>query len=141
MKTSNFQDAAPLAPVNRTAGLITSKGEHYTPKFEITHKRMHAPPLLAQLPSDPTFKNYTGLKIGRLTVYGYVGSGKNGSRWAVRCVCGVYEIRRGGFVGNPDNAPDAECAECHHVGRLRRSYSSVDKLKFHHLPKQNPAGR
>lgn len=64
--------------------------------------------------------NLTGMKFGRMLVVGMVnlrqtevgkGSSFDGARWAVRCNCGAFEMRRAKAIKNPNNQKDC-CREC-----------------------------
>lgn len=76
-------------PVNKTAGLVMSRGEHWTPYLkEHTAAHWENPPKC--LPVDPNRLDHTGTKFGRFTVVGLVShkTKNKKARWLVRCVCG-----------------------------------------------------
>ena len=122
MKTSDFYAVAPLTPVNRTAGNVASRGDHFEFRDKPTKKVMHAPPLPVPIPRNPQFVDLTGKKVGRLTVVSYAGEHKGSTRWNVRCVCGLYEQRRRKALNSPEYAKTAACSECDAVAQNRLLY-------------------
>jgi hypothetical protein len=108
------------APLNKTAGSVTSKGQAYTPDFVSPRAHWDAPPPCMPVPRSAL--NITGFTCGRLTVIGLIGRGGTGARtasWLVRCVCGTYEARTSKAIRNPANAHD-RCQFCGHTRRLQR---------------------
>lgn len=93
------------SPMNKTAALVTGKGEHYVSKKKIVTSH-HANPI-------PTRKapqvDLTGLRVGRLTVKGL--SRDTPKRWVVRCDCGMFSLRTARAIRNPNNGTDC-CEEC-----------------------------
>lgn len=90
--------------VNRQAALMRAKGvklEEVEPSSHVYHS-MTCPPLRGKAWLNkvrgltPSFIDYTGARMGRLTVVGIsTAARKNnaGVCWAVRCDCGAYEHR------------------------------------------------
>lgn len=123
MKTTDFDRLASSVGVDRQAEqTFTMSGEadidYCIPD---NHPHWFAPPPLARIPRHrPEFVDLTGRKIGRLTVIGYLGEGKDKSRWLVRCLCGIYECRRGKAIKNEKNASDA-CLRCRKIAQAKRS--------------------
>ena len=97
MKTSDLDAVAPLFPVNRTAGQVTAKGEHFDYVPEATHRVSDVPFPSKPPPNTPQFIDLTGQKFGKLTVVGYArdqgNTNTSGALFNVRCVCGRYEQR------------------------------------------------
>lgn len=68
-------------------------------------------PLTRRVPAGTP--DLTGQRRGALTVVGYFGPGRNskgGSRWIVRCECGLYSIRRGRTIKRKNM--DDYCSAC-----------------------------
>jgi len=67
------------------------------------------------------FKDLSGIVVGKLTIMGYHSSmanntrdynkknPKTGSKWVVRCDCGIYGIRRGITLNKAINKNDNKC--------------------------------
>lgn len=115
---------AALSPVNKTAALVVSKGEHYEMSSKIKLKEYVGPPRMVakeDYPKSSGFIDLTGREKGRLKVIGLMAE-ENG-RWVVRCVCGTYTTRSARSIKsierNPNAAYDA-CAECMHAIMRKR---------------------
>lgn len=144
MKRSSLDGVFTSFPANKTAARVVARGIHYTPP----ERRRPADavysdelPLIVNLPRDEP--NYAGLRIGRLTVIGYIGDhlDKDGqskhSRWLVRCLCGVYEHRRGRGIRRLMASSDqwtAACWECQNLERLRGKKPETDNWQDKPLP-------
>ncbi|EJG0227213.1 hypothetical protein DBT82_RS23395 [Vibrio parahaemolyticus] len=114
-----------LRPVDKTARLVTSEA----PKdsvYKIKNRdklvdlefwespRKHQP-----LPVNSSFKDFTGVVIGRLTVYGYLGN----ASWQCRCTCGRYCSRRKKFIEQViagRKSTESMCRECFEVMQLKK---------------------
>ena len=122
MKTIDYDALAASAPLNADAAQAYGMtGEHdlgYTIPDHVRH--WDAPPRILPVPSDTTDR--TGRKFGRFTVIGYLGHHKKkGSRWLVKCLCGLYEMRGRKAVDNPENEGDG-CLRCRRIDHAKRSY-------------------
>lgn len=114
-------------PVNRTAALVTARGESWQPNKKVLTGDSDFPlPTLAfhQLYGQQVgqYKSLRGYKFGLLTVVGIAvsqGARGKGTRFVVRCDCGVYTYRRSKSVRNPNNNID-RCEHCRHLLFLKR---------------------
>lgn len=110
-------------PVNKTAAMVTGKGTSFEPEMDLSSVTRwdHRPHTYAVPKGTP---DMTGKRQGRLTVVGYHGSSKNNrsspSRWVVRCVCGMYEIRAGKSLRNANNSDD-RCYDCRKLQSMQRN--------------------
>lgn len=66
---------------------------------------------------NASFRDLTGVRFGRLTVCG-MAEGHEG-KWACRCDCGTYTLRKKGAIVNPLNHMD-RCEMCRQLAFLRR---------------------
>lgn len=112
-------DLSTLKAVNRTAGLVTSRGFQYTPDKKILQVCQREPLPIRKIPRCNPELNIikVGDKIGRLTVVGLLQESKKG--WLMRCDCGNYTTRKTKSVLNPKNHID-RCDECRHLAYLKR---------------------
>ena len=96
--------------VDKQTALAMKGGEVYTPPQESDQPTYYAPPPLRAAPNDPSFKDLTGNKFGRLTVLGLAAAGLDGkkTRWACCCTCGKYSTHRPStlLAGNEDRCHD-----------------------------------
>ena len=60
----------------------------------------------------------TGFKFGRFTVVGMALNTPH--RWVVRCICGIYTMRKLKSIRNPNNNQD-RCERCRQLAYLKRS--------------------
>lgn len=108
-------------PVNREAALATARGEHWEWKNKATilaNNGVHqdTPPPIQPLPKNAsTLPDLTGVSFGRFRVIGFARDRR--SKWVVRCVCGIYEMRTTKAIRNPLNSTD-RCRSCRHVDYL-----------------------
>ncbi len=127
MGNSIFDKVAPLSPANKTAALVTSKGEtfEFTPLDTHVHSGNPLPlrAISAQERANPEFLDLTGKQIGRFTVQG-VADIVSGSKtnWSVRCRCGTYETRKAKFLKAclAGNNPGNEEPMCDWCGKTRK---------------------
>lgn len=128
------------APLNATAGAVTGKGYGFKPAaLRPEHTWLAPPPMkrdLARLALDPNFRDYTGLKSGRLTVLGMAEdnadqTGNKGALWVCRCACGKYVGRRGKGLRT---GKTTACNECNYTDHLRWSASSGQARKRAEAP-------
>lgn len=101
-----------LVPVNRTAGMVTSSGQHYECSAKNNEYETDIPIPTRLVPQD----DLTGRRFGRFTV---IGLSLKRSRWVVRCDCGVYTLRKAKAIKNMNNDFDC-CKECKHLLYLKR---------------------
>lgn len=117
IKTTNYEAVSTAAPINRDAAVARDgSGEappEWIPPPDCAHWK--APPKTFPVPENA--QNRIGEKHGDLTVVGYYGSGKSGSRWLVRCHCGSYEIRTAKAL-RPKEHRD-QCQACNHALQAR----------------------
>lgn len=118
-------------PVDKTAALVTGKGESYDLIIKQSSIVCSKRPL-------PTYKipkfcvDLAGVKIGNMTVIGYshpkrTGTGKRagkGSLWVVKCVCGNYEYRNSRVIkkhlkGEVNRPLDNMCVVCKKLKHMR----------------------
>jgi len=71
-------------------------------------------------------KNLTGMRVGRFTVIGMVNLcqyelNTDEARWAVRCDCGIYEMRKARSIKNPNNQEDC-CYDCRVLAQSKRHH-------------------
>ncbi len=108
-------EIAAVPAVNKTAGLVTSKGVHYESSKRLQQEVFEVPPTMIKTPrgAEPA----EGDRSGKMAIVGYVAR----NQALARCVCGLYEIRnaiswrrsrRRGVV-------DAGCQHCRHLDYLR----------------------
>lgn len=110
-------------PVNKTAGLITGRGEHWTPNKRIQTADSDTPLPVRDLRREPSktvemARALVGKRCGRLTVIGL--SADQNKRWVVRCQCGTYTLRSAKAISNPNNKLDC-CENCRHLLYLKRN--------------------
>lgn len=118
MSANSFDRVLSSAALNKTAAVVTGRGEHWEPKIKVNNLHLQAPPKMKSVPGDAGFVDLTGVKFGRFTVLGLMAS--DGGRWVVRCACGSYETRRRKAITNQNNKWD-RCVECRQLGYIRRA--------------------
>lgn len=125
---SQFSKILTSSPVNRQAALVADGGgETWKPNYKGNPhaRKWDAPPACVPIPTEPaalrTFQDFTGHKIGRLTVVGFLGkvNPKTKALWLVKCACGTYETRgskalKGGMIGRD------YCEDCRYLERVKR---------------------
>lgn len=131
----DFDSVAPLGAVDKTASLVTSKGNHVdlpVPK-DVLHSENPIPyraPTSKEL-GNPSFKNFISQQIDRLKVLGIQTSQRpkhnKGQAWVCRCVCGRYEIRRTKFLnkfldGDYEGQDPAMCTWCDYNVKLKMGF-------------------
>lgn len=118
-------------PVNKTAGMVMSKGTHWEPDMKPIEgfRTFDAPPPCIppeKYPKADSFVDMRGTEFGRFRVIGFMGKlgpkKSNKALWLVRCACGAFETRTKRAIENPDNAHDA-CRECLHLNKIKRRAS------------------
>ena len=116
-------------PFDKTAAMVTGKGEHYEPAMKPT-SRAHSDVPLPMVPAHKLFgtqvgiaKELTGTVFGRMTVKGLskFKNPKKKAMWVCRCACGNYEQRTAKAIRNPGNSDDC-CERCRKIKYLKRRY-------------------
>lgn len=102
-------------PVNRTAGIVLQKGEHYEYENKSCEIESDTPILLKTIPKKT--EDLTGRRRGRFTVIGLARHFNK--RWIVRCDCGKYSIRKAKSIKNESNNCD-RCTECRKLAQMKR---------------------
>jgi hypothetical protein len=111
---TDFDRIFASAPLNKTAGAVTSKGQGYVSEFKPTRQFWEAQPLIHPTPpigDSPV--DLTGVEFGRLQVIGILKAEEfsgGHAKWVVRCRCGIYEARRAKAIRAA--SPDAMCQFC-----------------------------
>jgi hypothetical protein len=104
-------------PVNAVAARVLSVGERH--EYAATAIIYDSPfPMPTWIPDQPSFKNLTGLKVGRLTVIGYSSEFKR--RWVCRCACGMYCLRKSKGLTSTEN-PVLPCHQCYRLAVRKKS--------------------
>jgi len=107
-----------LNPVNKTAALVTGKGERFVSSKMIANLHCDSP--IETIPVRPGIKSYVGKNFGTFTVVGLHGFKAGGKKtWVVRCSCGNYETRTTRAIINTRNTKD-RCQKCLEVAFLKR---------------------
>lgn len=109
-------------PVDRLAARVLQPGIHFDPNMRsLGEDYYHAivPPPEAPRPVHNTWDDLRGMRVGRLTVVGWLGKlkGKKG-RWSVRCDCGFYEIRKTPALHTAAVGTD-RCCECEYLEKVK----------------------
>lgn len=116
-------------PLNATAGAVTGNGVHFEQAVEPNEHEWDAPPPMksvARYRVNPSFVDFTGHRVGRLTVLGMARDsldpkGNKGSLWVCRCVCGRYVGRRS--KGLKKSPLVLMCQKCAYTAKLREAAS------------------
>lgn len=116
-------------PLNATAGRVTSKGQHFEGKGLQSEISWEVPPALMKIGpthwNNPSFIDWTGKAIGRLTVLGLAADGHRegmGGVWVCRCSCGRFVGRRAKGL-KIERADTVMCNQCSYTQHLRYSAS------------------
>lgn len=110
-------------PIDRMAWRVVQPGEHYERPQDL---RMlcfdDCPPTIwrghnRRQKQDQLTNDYSGVRIGRLTVIGYwgrtkPGCGAGGQWWACRCLCGLHTVRNARAIANWLNGAPKSRALC-----------------------------
>jgi hypothetical protein len=112
-----------LRPINKTAALVVSTGNHFEPKIKphCHDERENCPKLRLKWATQETF-NLTGLKCGWLTVVGL--SAEKNDKWVCRCVCGKHVFRTARSLRRVKNVTD-KCIHCNKLDYLREINSHI----------------
>lgn len=122
-------------PVDKTANLVmNSKGVHYNHyELQYNNKLTDSENIIEfytfndvkRLFNKKRFeqcKHLFGLKLGHLTVLGYLKTkkrGNKGSQWVCKCLCGMYVIR---VYKKLTRQKTARCYRCHKNYAIRNQY-------------------
>ena len=114
---------ATLSPVNKTAGVVTGKGEpRHERVFNPVSYRSTSPSMRVIPFTGLREHDFTGRRVGRFRVVGYCGRTKQRhnkrGRWLVKCDCGAYELRTAHALNNPDATQ--MCAGCEYTEKLKK---------------------
>lgn len=123
-------------PVDKTASLVMSPSPSFGQVIDVESITIrtvqHAPLPTVSPPLNITF-NLTNTVVGSLKVLGYAedqGSSNQvnnkGTRWVVRCVCGLYEYRRSKSLRNPLNSND-KCSRCEIRVQTTKTHAKCNK--------------
>lgn len=135
--TTNWDALVTSAPANAQAAKDAgAKGGAFVPRktiYDATNVYSELAPLPtrrvdAAILNNGEFKDYTGLRVGKLTVIGLSAlTGSSSARWVVRCVCGIYEHRKTSRIKTmtPDDR-SAQCQQCDYVAGIRSGREGVD---------------
>ena len=136
-------------PANATASRVMSGGVHYDPEVKEANHTWHsyAPPPLKAINREPIqsreiARQLIGRKFGSLTVIDLADIDKGGgtAKWAVRCVCGYYEVRNARAIRNPANRDDA-CQRCVHERKAKYRYETLGARSIAEFADGRPGGR
>lgn len=101
-------------PINATAARVISRGEHFEYRAMASEVCSALP--LPMKDNPPELEDFTGKKLGRLTVIGRFDGPKN--RWVCRCSCGNFCIR---LAKTLSKAPaDSACVQCYLLAVSKR---------------------
>lgn len=113
----DYGKLAACAPINTTAAMVMSKGEHWTPKATLSAALKDAPKMKPPSENDA---NLIDQKWGRLRVIGKAakrGSGTGGrARWVLRCACGNYLTVKAATI---NERKIDRCDECDYLDQMR----------------------
>lgn len=105
------------APVNRTASIVISAGQHH--EYKATAIIYDSPyPMAICAPKNPNFVDMSGRRFGRITVIGY--SKDFPGKWVCRCACGVYCLRKGRALRSAEH-PVLPCYQCYRLAVKKKS--------------------
>ncbi|EHF0215350.1 hypothetical protein IFY47_003407 [Salmonella enterica] len=108
-------------PVNKDAARSMQTGEHYSPTLRAQEPESDNPfPVMSEsligIGEYFSLPNLTGIRRGRLVAYGFMPQLR---KWACRCDCGKYVLRRSRAIANDKNLADA-CTACRDLLFLKR---------------------
>lgn len=119
-----MREIALREPIDRTAAAVTCKGVSFTCKLQrdsfISKTPLPLKSIARNNSLDPNFKDFTGLKVGSLTVLGLSRYQKK--RWVVKCICGNYTVRRAKSLSN--DLSSNKCAECQYIDYIKWRYNN-----------------
>jgi len=120
-------------PNNAAAARVVSQGgEHWDAKVQGHEHWFENPPPTVAIGrthfNNPSFVDFRGTKIGRLTIIGLSPSltpNQEKARWVARCTCGGYTlisakaIRR---TDRPAGSSEICCPKCAYLEHAKRKY-------------------
>lgn len=127
-----MKDIHARTPVDRVAARVVVGGESYEPVFNGGNDHDSDLPI-ATAPVPTGVRDLTGTKFGKLTVIGYHSKkGYAGNRkskhvrrkWVVRCVCGMYSVRRQKAIINSQVDGEDACDKCRHFESVKWKYAN-----------------
>lgn len=132
---ADWDRVAESFPVDRVAARVAGgppePAEFWFQKLDDPYLQDGPHPIKAKVPTEASFTNLTGRKIGRLTVRGIVegsvatkpGGKHKSTLWAVRCDCSRYTARRHNFLCKAMKhawlMERAMCAECDYAEQAK----------------------
>ena len=130
IRTTDFDALASSAPMNSDAAKAYNMSGTSDIAYNVPAHVDHwdAPPKVKPAPLGKTDRS--GKRRGDLTVVGYLGSGRRGARWLVKCLCGQYESRTSKAVDNPENNADC-CLRCRKIRGTKRGYDQQRYKDLH----------
>ena len=96
--------------------MVTGRGVEYKSKKRVLSDEQDHPYPLKRVPKD--CKDITGMRRGRLVCLGL--SAEVNGRWACRCDCGKYVLRKYRAITNEKNSRE-RCEQCRHLAHLQRT--------------------
>ncbi len=112
-----YDRVASSAPINADAARAANMRGDHEPAYNLGEREhWEAPPKTITPPTDKAHR--VGKKYGSLTVIGYLGGSRRGSKWLVRCLCNRYEVRIGKSVDRA--APNDGCQRCQTIKQRQR---------------------
>lgn len=104
-------------PIDATAGRVVARGEHF--EYKATCKIYDSPyPMPTWVPEQNTFRDISGMKVGRLSVIGY--SAEFSGKWVCRCACGMYCLRKAKALTSTTH-PVLPCYQCYRLAVRKKS--------------------
>jgi len=114
------------SPVDKQASLVMGKATDPGPSKVRQRAKFDTPPPCLPIPNSQNFTDFTGAKIGQLTVVGYLGSQPHtkasrakGARWLVQCSCKTYEYRSTKSLRGENTTEEPACWDCQYLNHLR----------------------
>lgn len=129
-------------PVDRVAARVIRPADRrasMSAKLSPEHQRRLAEVarcLAEGFPNPGTAHDWRGFTFGSLSVVGFVARTGNAAKrrhvWAVRCVCGGYDVRNtdslNRMAAGKTNAAQACCFECQSVRHARGDFANLPPL-------------
>ncbi len=122
-----MKDIYSLSPINKTAGLVVSNGEHFNPQKEF-------PSVFKSIPKiRHGGTRFLRVVFGRLSVIGFHdGNRKTAGKWVCRCTCGNYIICTGKRIRqaleNPSLIEKSMCDECDYLCYIKSGRKASDAI-------------
>lgn len=131
-----FDKVLSSVPVDELARRVTSPGPKlagHSKKNNCIYDSWLPIPLLPKrlYPWAPCFHDFTGLRIGRLTVLGIaeepIKTKWDRFKWVVRCNCGMYSLRGTAKLRKSSRNPESHMCE---VCNMRENGKRTDRWKM-----------